>query len=695
MKLLSITLNNFRQYYGKNTIRFSDKEGHNLTVIHGLNGAGKTALLNAFMWALYGKHKLPTDEPDYCRRAWEELEPDHILNVQVNIIFEHDDCRYDLQRWIEYKKTKNGDEVCLSKTPNISLSQCNLMDGSTVIVNNPKDYIKQILPEEMQPYFFFDGEDINRLGDTSRKDYTQRIKKAIKNLMDITIIENSIQDTNSVIRELRTQMSKSGDSQIGELSRMLNDIDSKIQSCNSEIENLRSEEDCINTNLSDIDKRLKKIAPVENLQKTRNELSVKQKENEDKLFALRKECCKQLQKYSALPFINDASSKALELIEAKRKKGVLPSGIRETFIKDILDSHMCICNRSFVDDDESYKALTDLLKKQLGNAEIDDRITELCGYAKTLDDRRNNFLDNLNSYLESVKEIKRNQKEINEKLSEISSQIESIAPQGTSEDPAELERQRRRMFDELRNINTNIGRQSEQIKILQENRKIVEQKLDNASKNDAKCRLLGKRIDSTRKVLDVLQSINTTLVLAVKNQVTEEINSILSVVTDDYLAGEVTEDFELKTYKKDNNSLVRIAASTGQQQVTSLAFIASLVKIAYQSLKNPSKLIQKGGFYPLVMDAPFSNVDPIYGPRIANVVSKETPQVILMTNPQQWKGVIESTLRQYVGAEYLIVKHSNNKKTNEGNNATVVLPSGPQKLQKHIDGIQFSRIEEV
>ena len=73
MKILSMSLINFRQYYGENTINFATEKSHNLTVIHGLNGAGKTALLNSFTWALYGHHKLPKDEPDYSRRAFADL----------------------------------------------------------------------------------------------------------------------------------------------------------------------------------------------------------------------------------------------------------------------------------------------------------------------------------------------------------------------------------------------------------------------------------------------------------------------------------------------------------------------------------------------------------------------------------------------------------------------------------------------
>lgn len=39
MKLLSLTLNNFRQFAGENTVEFGDS--NKVTVIYGLNGYGK------------------------------------------------------------------------------------------------------------------------------------------------------------------------------------------------------------------------------------------------------------------------------------------------------------------------------------------------------------------------------------------------------------------------------------------------------------------------------------------------------------------------------------------------------------------------------------------------------------------------------------------------------------------------------
>ena len=62
-----------------------------------------------------------------------------------------------------------------------------------------------------------------------------------------------------------------------------------------------------------------------------------------------------------------------------------------------------------------------------------------------------------------------------------------------------------------------------------------------------------------------------------------------------------------------------------------------------------------------------------------------------MTNPQQWHGVIENVLRPFVGSEYLIVKNSNTVEQA----ASVTLPSGKKELNKLVDGVQYSTIEEA
>ncbi len=47
MLLLKLEINNFRQFFGRQTINFSTDPVKNITLIHAENGVGKTAFLNA------------------------------------------------------------------------------------------------------------------------------------------------------------------------------------------------------------------------------------------------------------------------------------------------------------------------------------------------------------------------------------------------------------------------------------------------------------------------------------------------------------------------------------------------------------------------------------------------------------------------------------------------------------------------
>lgn len=56
MLLKGIVLENFRQYKGTQMIKFSTDKENNVTVIIGQNTGGKTTLVRAFIWALYGEN---------------------------------------------------------------------------------------------------------------------------------------------------------------------------------------------------------------------------------------------------------------------------------------------------------------------------------------------------------------------------------------------------------------------------------------------------------------------------------------------------------------------------------------------------------------------------------------------------------------------------------------------------------------
>ena len=63
MRLIHLCMKDFRQFLGEQKIQFAQDDTKNVTVFHGFNGSGKTALLNAFIWVLYGQTTPDLEEP--------------------------------------------------------------------------------------------------------------------------------------------------------------------------------------------------------------------------------------------------------------------------------------------------------------------------------------------------------------------------------------------------------------------------------------------------------------------------------------------------------------------------------------------------------------------------------------------------------------------------------------------------------
>lgn len=94
--------------------------------------------------------------------------------------------------------------------------------------------------------------------------------------------------------------------------------------------------------------------------------------------------------------------------------------------------------------------------------------------------------------------------------------------------------------------------------------------------------------------------------------------------------------------------------SDGLKAVKSFAFIASLVSMAKDKILDDAEM-KLGQVYPLVMDAPFSNVDEIHIDNICKILPNTANQVVMAVMQKDWE-YASSNLQQYVGKSYVIEK---------------------------------------
>lgn len=190
MKLQSMRLQNFRQFFGEQEIEFASPEGgRNVTVFHGYNGAGKTALLNAFIWCLYGQTTSDLEAPERLtnERAVAEAAPGSEVAVTVRLVFIVHGERYIVER--RRSSTKDSDTSLRSRDPELLLWAVGPNGQLESIGANDRarqSRINQILPPDLYPFFFFNGERVERL---ASKDAYDRIESGITTLLDVKIFE--------------------------------------------------------------------------------------------------------------------------------------------------------------------------------------------------------------------------------------------------------------------------------------------------------------------------------------------------------------------------------------------------------------------------------------------------------------------------------------------------------------------------
>lgn len=99
---------------------------------------------------------------------------------------------------------------------------------------------------------------------------------------------------------------------------------------------------------------------------------------------------------------------------------------------------------------------------------------------------------------------------------------------------------------------------------------------------------------------------------------------------------------------------IKTEESDGLKAVKSFAFIASLVSMAKDKILDDQEM-QLGQVYPLVMDAPFSNVDEIHIDNICKILPRTANQVIMAVMKKDWDYAADD-LDRFVGRSYVIAK---------------------------------------
>ena len=185
MKLISLEIKNFRQFYGQHIIEFSRNKEKNVTLIHAENGAGKTALLNSIRWCLH--ESFTANFPDNDKLINNTWKSEGHKDYSVRLEFEEEADTYAITRGVE----SSGKKFLLVSKANGNGEFQSITQDSTLFINS-------IIPKEMANYFFFQGEGIGRVAGTNTG---RGVKEAIHEVLGFSLAQQAIKDVSDISKE--------------------------------------------------------------------------------------------------------------------------------------------------------------------------------------------------------------------------------------------------------------------------------------------------------------------------------------------------------------------------------------------------------------------------------------------------------------------------------------------------------------
>ncbi len=678
MKIKMIAIKNFRQFWKETTLNFSCSPAKNVTVIHGANGSGKTSLLNAFKWCFYGTTDFDTGTENILNEAAiQSATTGQEIELTISVIFEQDGCNYDVKRKAIFRKLPNN-EVEDLKTIEFKI-QKTMESGETITVDTPDSEINKVLPEGLHPYFFFNGERIEKLAGVNE---SGQIKEAIKRLMGLKQIERAERHLKKASESFRKVNAQSSDETYQALSEEVARLNDDIENSKKRLSGLNFDYREKSKRKEDVEKKLETYKESKSLQKERSLLNDLNENILADMASNERQRKELIDKNRAVVLSQSLVNKCEALVDLNRKKGLLPYKVRAPFIDDLIEQDNCICGRPIHGHGDALEALKKA-KETAGNDELDEVYSSVSFLIKNQTGNLEEYKDKLQELTAVQDENRKNKKKNEDKISEIGLKIGAIK----NSEVNELEERLDRLMKELKDMDFDIRTLGKDIPELMGKAASETKALEKLEKKQKEHSLVVKRITASNNVAKVFNELNDYFTDQVRNNLSEKVNETFGQIIRKNVRAYIDDDFQLKIEKQSlHGDIEAKEQSTGEKQVTSLSFISSIISLAKEKHEQGGKFF-KGGLYPLVMDSPFGALDDDYRFKVAERVSNLADQVIIFVSNSQWNGNVKKACADRVGNSYRLIYHST---TDVAQNI-----ENNEYLRYSSDGFEFSTLEET
>jgi DNA sulfur modification protein DndD len=629
MKLERITLENFRQYYGRQRITFSKDPQQNVTVIHGVNGAGKTSLFLAINWCLYGEGTSNVGELT-SKEAVSRAQEGETVRMSVELTFSHNGERYLASRRLEGIKQAQG-SISVSDTDGFTMMRIR-WDGQAERVHNPIGTMNAILPSNVRTYFLFDGEKIDNFAKPEAGD---EVRYAIYNVLKLEVLTRGRRHLEDVAAEYRREL-KSVSS--GELRDLIEREENAREERKKEAvrrQELEREIESAQGRIEDIDQRLLEIQSARGLQQQRDRLErdIEQRQAEMSRVV---NIIRDLATRGFLIVGQQPVRRALAILDEKRARGEIPSNIRQQFVQDLIDRMECICGRPFELDSPEHQRLLALMNSSLPGS-LEDDVLDTSAALRSFTEQAQALEGNLDSAMHQRAGLLDVIRALKEELDDVSRQLKG-SPQ---EEISQLEKQRQDYRADIESYRLEQGTLDTRMEAFAKEIAQLQKQIEKARKDESKQHLLTRKANLAQRASDAIDEMYQVFADDMRKRIeakTKEIFKLLVWKDSHFQDIRLGSDYRLEVIDR-YDLPARPELSAGERQVLSLSFITAMSRISEEEA-------------PLVMDTPFGRLSSYHRTRITEHLPELADQLVLFVTDEELRDQARRNLESRIGAEY-------------------------------------------
>ncbi|MBW4695610.1 MAG: AAA family ATPase [Lyngbya sp. HA4199-MV5] len=652
MKLLSLRICNFRPFYGEHSLTLAKSEERNITVIHGNNGSGKTALLNAFTWALYEKFTAALASPEQLvnRRAIAEANVDQPIPCWVEVSFDHDGKQYRVKReCCAYRKKDGSIEQAKSEI----IMQFVGDDGRWMFLpasQMPEDVISRVLPRSLHQYFFFDGE---RIENITRTDNRSEIAEATKKLLGVEVLDRAIKHLTTARKTLEEELEGIGDAETQKLVSQKRQLEQEAEQLETRQLELAQELEHQTTRRQKLRQKQLELSDMEGLQLQFDTLEEDEREIRERIQQSKKTLKRAISQRGYIVFLPKVAMQFRSLIREREERGELPADIKQTFVQDLLERQTCICGTALHEGTAACSAVKSWLERS-GLSEVESATYRIEAQVNELESQLDDFWQEIDREQASINDNKGKLERIQDELEDIREQLRH----SPREDIRELQNRLDEVDTAIDRLTTEKGVNQEKIANLELQAGRLGKQLKESRTNEKRQKLVLKRIEAAQEAIDRLKQVKENRDVVFRKQLEQQIEELYGQISFKAYVPRLSDRYELSLVEVAGGQDVLVGASTGENQILSLSFIGSVIERVRHWSKTGLIMGPDSSTFPVVMDSPFGNLDEIYRRQVARLVPLLANQLVVMASQTQWRGEVEQEMQPRIGREYVLTFNS-------------------------------------